>query len=250
MNSLDAQLYALTHRGNTGDVAHYVEVCQGASSVLELGSGSGRMLCALARPGRAVWGLELDEGLLRLGRRALVALPDPARRGVRLLRGDMRSFALARRFERVILPYNAFYCLLSRRDAARCLRAAHAALEPGGVFAFDVWNADELHEEGLAPIEDEEELEPLQLAGRRWRVFERCRRGRGQQRLDVTYSYVPEGRATPRSQIVRQRYYRSTELFELLAKAGFAVQSRLGGFTSRRPFPRGSRLVVTARALS
>jgi len=217
--------------------------------VLELGSGSGRVLKALARPGRTLWGLELDDGLLRLGRQAIAALPSSSRQGVKLLRADMRSFAVPRRFERVILPYNALYCLLSPRHAERCLRAVHAALEPGGRFAFDVWNADRLHEEGLAPAEDEDEVASFEHDGRAWRVLERCEPARGAQRLDVTYTYVPNGRAAARSQVVRQRYYRSTELWELLKKCKFSVKTKLGSFGGVRLGARATRLVVTAEAL-
>src|SRR6185369_16778670 len=191
-----------------------------------LGSGSGRMLCALAQPARTLWGLELDSGLLRLGREAVSALPRASRNGVNVVAGDMRQFELGRRFQRVILPYNALYCLLNARDAERCLRAVHAALEPGGLFAFDVWNADRLHEQGLSPAESDDEVTTFEHAGRQWRVFESCRKARGSQRLDATYSYVPAERGATRSQVVRQRYYRSTELFELLTKCRVSVHAK------------------------
>jgi SAM-dependent methyltransferase len=225
-----------------------VQLCRGATSVLELGSGYGRMLSALAEPKRMLWGLELDRGLLRLGRDTVARLPPQSRRSVTLVQGDMQGFELGRRFERVLLPYNGLYCLLSLRAVERCLRTVHAALEPGGLFAFDVWNADRLGDDGLLPDADDEDLAELEHAGRVWRAFERCRRGRAAQRLDVTYTYVPGGRAAPRSQIVRQRYYRSAELFTLLGKCGFAIQDKLGSFSGARFYAGATRLVVTARA--
>lgn len=249
LNSLDAQLYSLTHRGNPGDVEHYVDVCRGAASVLELGSGYGRMLQALAEPKRTLLGLELDESLLALGREAVAGLPAAKRRGVTLVQGDMQRIALGRRFQRVLLPYNALYCLLSLRAVERCFRGVHAALEPGGLFAFDIWNADRLGDDGLAPSDDEQALTAFDHAGRRWVAFERCRRARAAGRLDVTYDYVPSGRGARRSQVVRQRYYRSAELFALLSKCGFALVSKLGNFSGARFNERAARLVVVARAL-
>ena len=56
--TLSAELYALTHRGTAGDVGFYRRACAGASSVLELGCGSGRLLKRLARPGRQLVGLD------------------------------------------------------------------------------------------------------------------------------------------------------------------------------------------------
>ena len=40
LTPLSAELYALTHRGNAFDKQFYKRFCAGASSVLELGSGS------------------------------------------------------------------------------------------------------------------------------------------------------------------------------------------------------------------
>jgi len=216
--------------------------------VLELGSGYGRLSCALAAPGRALWGLELDRSLLRLGRAAVAELPARQRREVTLVQGDMQAFELPRRFERVLLPYNALYCLLSLRAVERCFRAVRAALEPGGLFAFDVWNADRAYAEGLSPERDDAELVRFDHAGRTWSVSERCRRARAPERLDVTYTYLPSGRAATRSQVVRQRYYRSAELCAALVAAGFSIQQKLGGFSGSRFNERAPRLVMTARA--
>lgn len=248
LNHLDAQLYALTHRGNPGDIEHYVAVCRGASSVLELGSGYGRLLCRLAEPKRTLYGLELDRSLLRLGRDAVARLPARLRRRVTLAQGDMRDFCLDRRFERVLLPYNALYCLLDVRAVERCLRSVHAALVPGGLFAFDVWNADRLGDDRLSPHLGDEPLAQFEHAGRVWSAFERCRRARPTRRLEVTYTYVPGGRAAPRSQTLRQRYYRSAEIVALLAQCGFSVQQRFGSFSGATFNARAARLIVTAAA--
>ena len=250
MQPLDAELYALTHRGNPGDVEHYVKLCAGAKSVLELGSGCGRMLRALAAPKRTLFGLELDESLLNLGAKAVAALPGAKRQGITLVQGDMQRIDLGRRFERVILPYNALFCLLTQRAVERCFGSVHAALEPGGSFAFDVWNADRLGDEGLEPDAEDRALTAFEHAGKRWVAFERCRRARGRSRLDVTYSYVPHGGGARRNQVVRQRYYRSAELLPLLAKCGFAIDAKLGSFAGGRFNERSQRLVVVARALA
>jgi SAM-dependent methyltransferase len=250
LNYLDANLYALTHRGNPGDVEHYLRLCHGATSVLELGSGYGRILSALSHWERDVWGLELDRGLLRLGRETVAGLPAHDRRRVTLVAGDMRAFTLPRRFERVLLPYNALFCLLSARDVRACFRAVHAALEPGGSFAFDVWNADRLAGNDLAPLAEDETLAQFEHGGRTWSAFESCRRGRGSGRLDVTYRYVPNGRGATRSQVVRQRYCGSAALLELIETCGFVVQSKLGSFAGARFNERATRLIVTAKAVS
>ena len=217
--------------------------------MLELGSGSGRIVSALAAANELVWGLELDRGLLRLGRETVAALPVQQRRRVTLVPGNMQGFRLPRRFERVLLPYNALFCLPGLGAVERCFRAVHAALEPDGLFAFDVWNADRLVGDDGPPQPGDEALAQFEHAGRVWSAFERCRRARPARTLDVTYSYVPSGRAAPRRQLVRQRYYRSAELFDILEKCGFSIRSKLGSFGGARFNERATRLIVTARAV-
>lgn len=193
-------------------------------------------------------GLELDAGFLRLCRETLRALPERRRSGISLVRGDMRNFDLGRRFERVVLPYNALYCLLTVADVSRCLRAVRRALVPGGTFAFDVWNADGLDVDALRNGPEDDPLTRIAHAGRSWHVFERCDVARGRDRLDVTYTYVPSGAGKARRQVLRQRYYGSDQLLSLLERAGFAVSTQRGSFSGARFGPRSQRLVVTATA--
>jgi SAM-dependent methyltransferase len=223
-----------------------VRVCRAARSVLELGCGYGRMLSALAEPRRSLYGLELDASLLGLCRGAVAALPERRRRGVTLVRGDMRAFDLGRRFEAVILPYNALFCLLSAADVSRCLRAVRRALEPGGAFAFDVWNADGLDVQGLREARADEPLARVEQAGRTWSVFERCQAARARDRLDVTYTYVPSGSGKARQQTLQQRYYGSEQLLTLLERAGFEIVEKHGSFAGTRFGSRSARLVVSA----
>jgi SAM-dependent methyltransferase len=246
---ISAALYALTHRGNRGDLEFYQRACRGARSVLELGSGYGRVLLALAGSRRRVVGLERDPQFLALARRNLRELSPQKRQSVRLARGDIRDFQLAERFERVLLPYNALYCLLSQQAVLGCFRSVHRALEPGGVFAFDVWNAAAFDAASGSLHDDDEPIVSLSHAGRTWDVFERSRVRRARKRLDVTYQYRPrEGGAVHRI-VIPQRYYLAAEVAELLERAGFAVQARYGDFSGGRFTARSAQQIVIARPL-
>lgn len=239
-----AELYALTHRGNPGDTAFYLEQCRGARSVLELGAGAGRLLDALVEPKRRVVGLELDPELLELSQRKL-----GKRRGVQLVRGDMRQFELGERFERVLLPYNALYCLTSKRDALACFRAARRALEPGGSFVLDVWNAAPFHRAAPSPEDsDAEYVVSVQQARRTYDVFEQTRVTRARQRLDVSYTYLPRTSGASYQIPIAQRYYLRPEVDDLLARAGLRVTARYGDF-SRSQFraQKSAQLIVVAK---
>jgi len=244
-----AELYALTHRGNPGDLAFYRKACRGAQRVLELGSGSGRLLAGLALAKRRLVGLELDAELLALAKRNLRAVPPSQRGALTVLRADMRDFVLPERFERVLLPYNALFCLFGKRAALACFRAAHRALEPGGKLILDVWNADPFHREPAPTADDPAPVASLSYAGRTWDVFERSRVRRAQQRLDVNYTYVPREGGRVHQIPIAQRYFLPAEISALLRQAGFALEARYGDFSGRRFGPRSPQLIVLARAI-
>jgi SAM-dependent methyltransferase len=238
--ALAAELYALTHRGNAGDAAFYQRLCAGARSVLELGCGSGRLLPALVAPGRRVVGLELDPALLSLARRS-------APSGVELIPGDMRKFELGSKFERVLVPFTAFYCLLTRADAIACLRSVRRHLAQGGMLAFDAYSADGFHAESSPRDIDPDELSELvsfEHRGRRWDVLEKSSWDKRRQRLDVTYLYRSRRRELAIE--IPQHYWLSSQVAPLFARAGLRVRSIHGGFRNQRYSKNSTLLVVTA----
>jgi SAM-dependent methyltransferase len=215
--------------------------------VLELGSGYGRVLTALAQAERRVVGLEQSPDFLALARRTLRQLSPKKRQSVRLAHGDFRSFRLLERFERVVMPYNALYCLLTQRAALSCFRSVHRVLMPKGLFAFDVWNAAAFDADRGALADDAEPIVTLSHGRRTWDVFESSRARRARKRLDVTYSYVPREGGQLQTIAIPQRYFLAAELDDLLERAGFAVQARYGDFSGGRFSPRSAQQIVLAR---
>jgi SAM-dependent methyltransferase len=239
--TLSAELYALTHRGNPGDIAFYRRACAGASSVLELGCGSGRLLTGLVRPGRRLVGLDRDTGLLGIARRSLG-------RSVTLVQGDMRRFDLGERFQRVLIPYSAFYCLLTKADALSCLRCARRQLCPGGLLLLDAYAADAFHRAGGPEGEEVDRLFSVELRGRSYDVFERSRWRRQRQRLDIVYVYVDRKSGRRLEEPLPQHYWLAAQVGPLLAQAGLELVTMAGDFRGHRYSPaRSPSMVVTAR---
>jgi len=252
LTELESELYALTHRGNAGDAEFYARQCTGVGSVLELGTGYGRLLPALIGAGRALVGLDREARLLRAARRALGSLSAAQRSSVQLVQGDMVDFSLGTKFDRIVLPYNALYCLLGRRALLSCFRCVRAHLAPGGKFVFDVWAADPFQRRARLRAQREahrDEAGAIVSIGHRgqvWDVFERSRLRSAVQRLDVTYTYVSRERGTRVEIAIEQRYATSLELEELLAAAGLRLRAYWGGFSGQPFGPRSELLVMTA----
>ncbi|MBW2273924.1 MAG: class I SAM-dependent methyltransferase [Deltaproteobacteria bacterium] len=254
-----ADLYALLHRGTPGDLAFYSRQCAGASAVLELGCGYGRVLEALARAGSRVLGLERDGDLLALAAARRRRLEAPAAQRIALVRGDMRHFELTRRFDRILIPHSGLYCLLSEVDCTRCLECVAAHLTDDGLLILDAYAADSFHQlaEATTPLRttpdphwEDEEFEPLvsvEQNGRVYDVTEASRWTPAQQRLDVVYRYRSRDGGAPSDGHIPQRYLLASQLPGQFEAAGLQLLSLHGDFRGN-PFREDSeQLVAVAR---
>jgi SAM-dependent methyltransferase len=106
---------------------------------LELACGTGRVSVPLAAAGVDVVGLDRDPAMLTFAvRRQSRSRQGPDQQRAHFLAGDMRRFALHRRFGAVLIPYNSIQLLTNLADQRACLTAAAAHLAEGGVIGLEV----------------------------------------------------------------------------------------------------------------
>lgn len=245
-----ADLYARLHSGNPGDLERYRRACEGATTILELGCGEGRVLRALAAPDRHLVGVDLDPGLLALARhRCGRARPRPA--SLRLIAGDMRTLALGRAFDRVLIPYSGIFCLADEAEVIAALSRAREHLAPGGEVIFDAYQVDAVHDElaGEAIVDDP----PIAVAELRWRgrdydVLEASRWRPGEQVVEVRYEHRPRDGGAPIRSAIRHRYLLVRELPRLLVAAGLRLLALEGGFEGAPLDEASEQFVVRAAA--
>ena len=235
-----AALYAQVHDGQAKDVDFYRRVCRGASSVLELGCGWGRVAIPIARDGRDVVGLDLSKDLLA---RARARAPE-----LTWVCGDMTDFDLGRTFDRVIIPFNGIYCLLAESDVIAALRRVEAHLDDEGILAFDGYGADAFHAQPDDPRWDEETfVKTIEALGTRWDVFERSRWDRRTRRIDAMYRHRPHDDRAEVTSTIPQRYLLRDELPRLLAEAGLTLVDVAGDFDGSPATTDSPSLIVRAR---
>lgn len=230
-----AECYLEMHRGTPGDLAFYKTSCVGSAQVLELGVGGGRILSRLSAPVRV--GLDNNPYMLELARERMG--PD-----AELQLGDLASFSLGQRFDRVLLPYNGLLCV-PRESQLACFVAARNHLTSNGEVLLDLYLGDELHEEASEvtsePDQDEPEfLVEMSVGERQYRVFERSSWWPSQQRLDVCYTLSSVAGEHSLSLEIAHHYLLRQQLETLLREAGFT-------HTIWGELPGGDQVTIRAR---
>ncbi len=244
-NPYPPALYAKLHVGNPGDLAFYREHCVGASSILELGCGYGRVMESLSQAGRTVVGLDHDRGLLELAR---LRVQECNLVGCELVAGDMRSFQLDRSFDRILLPYSGLYCLFSDDDVVACLRRVREHLAPAGRFVFDAYCADGFHRCGIEDEDEDEQVADIEHEGRIYHVTESSQWDRKAQRLEVVYIHEPRSGGHSIATRLEHHYLLSEQLAPLLEAAGLVLTSLHGDYAGGPLHDDSDLLVATATA--
>ena len=111
------------------DLAFCAGLAEPASSVLDLGCGTGRFAASLQ--GKVVVGVDPAPAMLD------VARGRPGGEGVTWVEEDARSVRLGRRFDLVVMTGHAFQCILSDADQLAVCQTISSHLATGGNFIFD-----------------------------------------------------------------------------------------------------------------
>jgi SAM-dependent methyltransferase len=126
-------VYAQVRDGVDNDF--YLARMAGAGGpVLEIGSGTGRLLREALRRGIDAWGIDLSPEMVE---RCRAQLPPEARERVSV--ADAVSMRLGRRFALVVAPFRVLSHVPEIEDQRRLLDAVHEHLVPGGAFVFDLY---------------------------------------------------------------------------------------------------------------
>ena len=127
-----AQFYDLENLW-AADQDYCLRLADNASSVLDLGCGTGLLAARLAER-REVFGVDPAAAMLDIARGR------PGGQAVTWVEGDARRVRLERRFDLVLLTGHAFQVFLTDEDQRAVLSTIAAHLAPGGCFIFDSRN--------------------------------------------------------------------------------------------------------------
>jgi SAM-dependent methyltransferase len=211
-----AGIYDPWSRSVTEDIGFYVDQALAAGGpVVELAVGTGRIAVPIVQAGIDVIGVDSSSEMLAVARSAAIAAGVSDRVDLRL--GDLREPPVPERTPLVICPFRTLLHMETEVEKLRALRAAHAIVEPGGRFVFDIF----------APSrEDIEETHGLWLE-REPGIFERAVWDEGTRTLSLSV------RSDGTEATFGLHWLSAPEWLGLLDQAGFEVEALYGWFDLR-----------------
>lgn len=230
-----AELYELQYAHYRDDLSFYTRLADDyGSPVLELGAGSARVSAALARAGHTVTALEPSIKMIQKGQAHLEEVGLQER--VTYHQGDMREVRLGQRFPLIVAPFNTLMHAYTLADQDATLRTVKEHLEPGGRFAFDLYNPN-FGDFGVVRLEPEWSHLGERGGGERGDLFFVQHHDPDAQ-LITSHYYLDrvdeEGILRRQKATLTQRYFTRFELERMLYQAGFTQLQLYGDFGKGR----------------
>lgn len=204
-----------------------------ASTVLDLGCGTGRHAALLAGMGYKLTGVDRSEEMLSVAR-SQAFTNDDASSVPKFAQGDIRSVRLGTTFDVVISLFHVMCYQITNDDLRAAFATAREHLNPGGIFVFDCWYGPAVLTDRPATrikrLEDEEILvtrlaEPVihpneNVVDVNYQVFVRDKR---------------QGRVDELSETHRMRYLFAPEVMLLLDAVNLKLTEISGFMTEQKP---------------
>jgi SAM-dependent methyltransferase len=199
--------------------------CPPAGRLLEFGSGTGRHARILADQGYLITGVEPSTDMIERTE------PHPR---VTYLHGDTGSTDLGEKFDAVVALFHVMSYHTSLPELHAFYETASRHLDPGGLFAFDVWFTPAVH--SLVP-----EARVLEKANSRISVTRAATPTEDISRslVTVTYNYtvkdLASGTTSTFSESHAMRHFTQTEIELLARQHGFELLESHEFMSSAKP---------------
>lgn len=222
------------------DFSFCVEIAGGATSVLDLGCGTGQLAAMLAG-GRHVVGVDPAGAMLDVAR----SRADGEK--VRWVEAAAQDVRLGETFDLVLLTGHAFQVFLTDDDALKVLKTIAAHLAPGGRFVFDTRNPAYRAWETWTPEASERMVtHPAYGEVRAWNDVE-YDPATAIATYQTFYEIASIGKTLSASSQIR--FIEKDKLAELLHEAGLQVERWLGNWHGA-PWQMASKEIIPVGGLS
>lgn len=110
-----------------------------ATSILELGCGTGNHASLLVEKGYSLCGIDQSAAMLATAQQRLAHLPPDQAQRLEFFEGDVRTIRVSRQFDVVISLFHVISYQTTNADLQAAFATAKTHLNPGGILIFDCW---------------------------------------------------------------------------------------------------------------
>ncbi len=133
-----AEFYDILHAG-LKDIDAYIEFAHKfGPDILELGSGTGRILIPLAKKGFNVTGIDFSDDMIKRCYDKLHGANSSLTDRITIVKQDVTKFELERKFDLIIAPCNMISHFTQTAQLINMLKRVIKHLKPNGVFILDI----------------------------------------------------------------------------------------------------------------
>jgi SAM-dependent methyltransferase len=140
-----ARYYDLLYRDKdyVGEANHVHELIQAhvphATTILDLGCGTGIHASLLAEKGYAVHGVDISTTMLEAAQSRLLTLPTQQAAKLQFSQGDVQTVRVGQTFDVVTSLFHVVSYQTTNEALKAVFETAKVHLKPGGIFLFDCW---------------------------------------------------------------------------------------------------------------
>lgn len=247
-----ARYYDAEHTDKTDDLALYSQLAEEhGAPILDIGSGTGRVMFHLAQEGYKVHGIDSEYEMLERAKIKLDAFTY-VRDKLVFHHGDVLKMDLDERFKLVLLSYNSLMHFHTQEEQLALLARLRGWLDDDGLLVIDLPNAGETFatQDSDALTLERTFIDPD--SGHMVMQQAVSYLDRVQQLMQVTWYYdeiTEDGTVIRTVAPVVFRYFFYAEVRLLLRQSGFEVEEVYGD-TDLSPFEDGcERMIVFARPI-
>ena len=232
-----AELYDLLAPWGEPDDAFFLELVLSATSVLDVGCGTGLLLREARTAGHTgrLCGLDPANAMLDQAR---------TRSDIEWILGDLESVSFEREFDLIVMTGHAFQVFLTDEQLHAALVAVHAALTSSGRFAFETRNPLARRWERWTP---EHAIDVVTAAGAVVRFANEVETPVDGEIVRFTSTFTSPSWDQPQLSQSTLRFIGAESLDVFLAAAGLTIEHRFGNWDRQPLTDTSPEIVIIAR---
>ena len=199
--------------------------------ILNFGCGTGKHDIELVQLGYQCTGIDMSSIMISEAKKN-ASFYQKGGASISFSVADIRQYETARKYDTVISLFHVMSYQNRNEDILQAFLSARKALEPGGIFLFDVWyGPGVLSDKPTMRVKEVEDEENRLVRIARPVMYDK------ENRVEVHYEVLVINKRTDVVKIIREihsmRYFFRPELEFLLKEAGFEVMDNLDGQSLR-----------------